>query len=146
MRVARTLTLATLAAAALYGMSSPADVSAQGKPRIFFVSPKNGASVKSPAHLKFGIENYKIAAVPDGTVTTARPGVGHFHVGVDTGCLKPGDTIVKGTPSWVHFGKGDSEIDMQLTPGKHRLALQLGDDLHNTVKGLCSTITVNVTE
>ena len=146
MRVVRNLALATLAAAAFYGTSSPASVSAQGKPRIFFVEPKNGASVKSPVHLKFGIENYKIAAVPDGTVTTARPGVGHFHVGIDTGCLKPGETIVKGTPSWIHFGKGDAEIDMQLTPGKHRLALQLGDDLHNTVKGLCSTITVNVTQ
>ena len=146
MRVVRNLALATLAAAAFYGTSAPVNVSAQGKPRIFFVEPKNGASVKSPVHLKFGIENYKIAAVPDGTVTTARPGVGHFHVGVDTGCLKPGETIVKGTPSWIHFGKGDAEIDMQLTPGKHRLALQLGDDLHNTVKGLCSTITVNVTQ
>lgn len=146
MRVVRHLALATVAAAAFYGMSAPAGVWAQGKPRIFFVEPKNGATVKSPVHLKFGIENYKIAPVPDGTVTTARPGVGHYHVGVDTGCLKPGETIVKGTPSWVHFGKGDSEIDMQLTPGKHRLALQLGDDLHNTVKGLCSMITVNVTQ
>ena len=61
------------------------------------------------------------------------------------GCLAAGRTIVKGTPSWIHLGKGDSEMDMQLTPGKHRLSLQLGDDLHNTVKGLCSTITVNVT-
>ena len=121
-------------------------VSAQSsKPRIFFVEPKNGASVKSPVHLKFGIENYKIAPVPEGDVKTARPGVGHYHVGVDQGCLKPGATIVKGTPQWVHFGKGDSEIDMQLTPGKHKLALQLGDDLHNTVQGLCSSITVNVT-
>ena len=145
MRVVRHLALATLAAAVFYGLSAPPAASAQGKaPRIFFVAPKNGASVKSPVHLKFGIENYKIAPVPDGDVKTARAGVGHYHVGVDTGCLKPGDTIVKGTPSWIHFGKGDSEIDMQLTPGKHRLALQLGDDLHNTVKGLCSTITVNV--
>ena len=114
------------------------------KPRIFFVEPKAGATVKSPVHLKFGIENYKIAAVPEGTVTKVRPGVGHYHVGIDTGCLPSGKEIVKGTPSWVHFGKGDSEIDMQLTPGKHRLALQLGDDLHNTVRGLCSTITVTV--
>ena len=144
MRVVRHLALATLVAAAFYGMSAPTDVSAQGKPRIFFVAPKNGASVKSPVHLKFGIENYKIAPVPDGDVKTARPGVGHYHVGVETGCLKPGETIVKGTPSWIHLGKGDSEMDMQLTPGKHRLSLQLGDDLHNTVKGLCSTITVNV--
>lgn len=146
MRVVRHLALAGIAALAFYGMSAPADVSAQGKPRIFFVAPKNGATVKSPVHLKFGVENYKIAAVPEGDVKTARPGVGHFHVGIDTGCLAANQTIVKGTPSWVHFGKGDAEIDMQLTPGKHKLALQLGDDLHATVKGLCSTITVNVVE
>jgi hypothetical protein len=83
--------------------------------------------VKSPVHLKFGIENYKIAAVPEGTVTTVRPGVGHYHVGVDTGCLASGKEIVKGTPSWVHFGKGDSEIDMQLTPGKHKLTIIVTD-------------------
>ena len=146
MRVVRYVALAALAAAAFYGTSAPARVEAQGKPRIFFASPKNGASVKSPVHLTFGIENYKIAAVPEGDVKTVRPGVGHYHVGVDTGCVKTGETIVKGTPSWIHFGKGDSQIDMQLTPGKHRLALQLGDDLHNTVKGLCSTITVNVAQ
>ena len=140
MRVVRYLVLASLAAVVMYGSS----LSAAGKPRIFFIEPKNGATVKSPVHLEFGIENYTISAVPEGTVTTARPGVGHFHVGVDTGCLKAGQTIVKGTPSWIHFGKGDSKIDMQLTPGKHKLALQLGDDLHNTVKGLCSSITVNV--
>jgi Domain of unknown function (DUF4399)/Family of unknown function (DUF6130) len=128
------------------GMAGSIAVSAAGTPRIFFIEPKNGATVKSPVHLKFGVENYTIAAVPEGTVTTARPGVGHYHVGVDQDCLEAGQTIVKGTPSWVHFGKGDSEIDMQLTPGRHKLALQLGDDLHNTVKGLCSTITVTVTQ
>jgi hypothetical protein len=115
-----------------------------GKPRVFFVEPKANATVKSPAHLKFGVENYKLAAVPDGTVEKARPGVGHFHVGVDVPCVGDGTTIVKGTPSWVHFGKGDSEIDMQLTPGKHTLALQFADDLHNAIKGMCKTITVNV--
>ncbi len=149
MRVVRHLTRASLASAAIgviVVMSAHAGVRAAGKPRIFFIEPKNGATVKSPVHLKFGIENYQIAAVPEGDVKTARPGVGHYHVGVDTGCLEPGKTIVKGTPSWIHFGKGDSEIDMQLPPGKHRLSLQLGDDLHNTVKGLCSTITVNVTQ
>jgi hypothetical protein len=134
---------ASLVAVGAYGSRQ---VAAQGKPRIFFIEPKNNAIVKSPVHLKFGIENYKIAAVPEGDVKTARPGVGHYHVGVDQDCLKPGATIVKGTPQWVHFGKGDAEIDMQLTPGKHKLSLQLGDDLHNTVPGLCSTITVNVTQ
>ena len=134
---------ASLVAVGAYGSRQ---VSAQGKPRIFFIEPKNNATVKSPVHLKFGIENYKIAPVPEGDVKTARPGVGHYHVGVEQNCLKPGETIVKGTPQWVHLGKGDTEMDMQLTPGKHKLSLQLGDDLHNTVPGLCSTITVNVTQ
>ena len=112
--------------------------------RVFFVEPKNGATVTSPAHLKFGSEGIEIAAVPPGDVTKTRPGVGHYHVGIDQDCLAPAKTIVKGTPSWVHFGDGKSEIDMQLTPGKHKLALQIGDDLHNTMPGLCSTITVTV--
>jgi len=128
----------------LLSISLAAAAAAQGKARVFFIEPKANATVKSPAHLKFGVENYKVAAVPDGTVETARPGVGHFHVGIDVPCVGDGQTIVKGTPSWVHFGKGDSEIDMQLTPGKHTLALQFADDLHNAIKGMCQSITVNV--
>jgi hypothetical protein len=112
------------------------------KPRVFFVEPKNGAMVGTTAHLKFGSQGIEIAAVPPGDVTKARPGIGHYHVGVDETCLPPGKTIVKGTPSWVHFGDGKSEIDMQLTPGKHKLALQVADDLHNAIPGLCTTITV----
>jgi len=100
--------------------------------------------VTSPVHMKFGSEGIEIAAVPPGDVTTARPGIGHYHIGVGVSCLQAGKNIVKGTPSWVHFGDGKSEIDMQLTPGRHKLALQIGDDLHNTVAGFCSTITVTV--
>ena len=114
------------------------------KARAFFVEPRNGATVSSPAHLKFGSQGIEIAAVPPGDVTKARPGMGHYHVGVDETCLPAGKTIVKGTPSWVHFGDGKSEIDMQLTPGKHKLALQVADDLHNAIPGLCTTITVTV--
>jgi hypothetical protein len=115
-----------------------------GKPRVFFVEPKNNATVTSPVHLKFGAENFKIEPVPPGDLTTARPGVGHYHVGIDQSCLAPNTVIVKGTPQWVHFGDGKSEIDMQLTPGKHTLALEIGDDLHKTLPGLCSSITVTV--
>ena len=112
--------------------------------KVFFIEPKNGATVTSPVHMKFGSSGTEISAVPAGDVKTARPGMTHYHVGVGVSCLAPGKNIVKGTPSWVHFGDGKSEIDMQLTPGRHKLALQLGDDLHNTVPGACQMITVNV--
>jgi hypothetical protein len=114
------------------------------KPRVFFIEPKNNATVTSPVHMKFGSEGIQIAPVPVPDPTTARPGMAHYHVGIDTDCLAAGKTIVKGTPSWVHFGKGDDVFDSQLTPGKHKLALQLGDDLHNTMPGTCQVITVNV--
>ena len=115
------------------------------KSRVFFEQPQDGASVKSPVHLKFGIENYQVAAVPAGTVETARAGMGHYHVAVDSDCLPAGTTIQKAAP-WVHFGTGNSEIDMQLPPGMHKLTLEVGDDLHRAVEGLCTSITVNVTE
>jgi len=114
--------------------------------RVFFVEPQDGATVKSPVKLRFGLEGYELAPVPQGTITPdqVRAGMGHHHVGVDMDCLPAGTEIVKGTPSWIHFGTGATEIDVQLEPGTHKLSLQLGDDLHRTVEGLCQTITVNV--
>jgi hypothetical protein len=116
------------------------------KPRVFFVEPKNGATVTSPLHMKFGSEGIEISPVPPGDLTKAqvRPGKAHYHVGIDQSCLPAGKTIVKGTPSWVHFGDGKDVFDTQLTPGKHKLALQLGDDLHDTLPGTCQEITVTV--
>ena len=60
---------------------------------------------------------------------------------IDRSCLPAGKIIVKGTPSRVHFGDGKSECDTQMT---HKLALQLEDDLHNTMPGICTMIAVNV--
>jgi hypothetical protein len=116
----------------------------KGKVKVFFVEPKNGATVTSPVHMKFGSSGIQISPVPPGDLKETRPGVAHYHVGIDQPCLPPGKNIVKGTPSWVHFGDGKDVFDSQLTPGKHKLSVQLGDDLHNTMPGACQTITVNV--
>lgn len=125
---------ATLLATAACGPSGP---------RVFFIQPLDDTTVMSPVSLEFGSENFTIAAVPPGTVTETRPTLGHYHVGVDTDCLPTGTAIPKAAP-WVHFGDGKNIIDMQLPPGMHRLTLQVGDDLHRTIEGLCETITVNV--
>ena len=114
-------------------------------PRVFFVQPQDGATVKSPVRLEFGAEEYQIAAVPAGTVTESRPNMGHHHVAIDADCLPVGEVIPRAAP-WVHFGDGKNVIDMQMPAGQHRLTLQIGDDLHRTQEGLCSTITVNVQE
>ena len=114
--------------------------------RVYFVEPKDGATVTSPVRFEFGAENYQVGAVPEGEITEAqvRPNVGHFHLGVDQDCLPPGQEIPRGKPDWVHFGTGNNSIEMILTPGPHKFAVQMGDDLHRTVEGLCETITITV--
>ena len=148
MKISKQLVLPVLVMVAGFGVFASAQAgkpaTKAGKITVAFVEPKNGAVVTSPVHMKFTSSGIEIGAVPAGDVKTARPGIAHYHVGVGTSCLAPGKTIVKGTPSWVHFGDGKSEIDMQLTPGRHKLALQLGDDLHNTLPGACKVITVTV--
>ena len=50
----------------------PAAQPAAKKPRVFFVEPKNGATVTSPLHMKFGSEGVTIGAVPPGEITKAQ--------------------------------------------------------------------------
>ena len=121
--------------------------SSSGARRVFFEQPKNGDTIKSMSTFRFGNEHVTIAAVPPGTLTPeqVRPGMTHYHIGVDTDCLPPGQAIPKADP-WIHFGDGKNEIEMQLKPGQHKLVLQSGDDMHRTIEGLCETITVNVVE
>jgi hypothetical protein len=134
-----------MAGVAIFALICAACGSEPEGPRVFFVQPADGATVQSPVHLEFGAADFQIAAVPQGTVTETRPALGHHHVGVDTDCLPTGTAIPRAAP-WVHFGDGKNVIDMQLPAGQHRLTLQVGDDLHRTIEGLCSTITVNVTQ
>ena len=151
MQVKKQLALLVLVGVAGFGVMASAQAkqpamkkASAKKARVFFVEPKNNATVTSPVHMKFGSSGIEISPVPPGDVTSTRPGVAHYHVGIDQACLPAGKNIVKGTPSWVHFGDGKDVFDSQLTPGKHKLALQLGDDLHNTIAGACQVITVNV--
>jgi len=121
--------------------------------RVYFVEPKDGATLSSKALTKFvfGSDNYEISPVP-ADAKEARPNMGHFHLGVDSDCLPAGTTIPKAeagaTPgtagSWIHFGTGSNNIEMALTPGPHRFSVEVGDDLHRAVEGLCQTINVTV--
>lgn len=136
-----------IAAAACGGSTPPAEDHSQhpGGARVFFVEPVNGATVKSPVQFVFGSEEITIAAVPPGELTEAdvRPDTVHFHLGVNTDCLPPGQVIPKADP-WIHFGDGKNTIEMQMPPGEHKFAVQAGDDRHATTAGLCETITVTV--
>jgi hypothetical protein len=132
---------ATLMVACGYGSSTDS----RSRGRVFFVQPKDGATIKPMSTFEFGNEGVTIAAVPPGELKPeqVRPGMTHYHLGVDTDCLPAGTIIPKADP-WVHFGDGKNVIEMSLTPGKHKIVLQSGDDMHRTLEGLCETINVTV--
>lgn len=92
--------------------------------RVFFVEPADGAKVKSPVHVKFGIEGMTVA--PAGTPDL---NTGHHHIIVD-GAVIPAGSVVPKDETHQHFGKGQTETDVALTPGEHTLTLQLADGNH----------------
>lgn len=122
------------------GSSTPA---AAGS--VFFVSPKDGDTIKPMSTIEFGSTGATVAAVPPGALTPeqVRAGMIHYHLGVDTDCLGVGVIIPKADP-WIHFGDGKNVIEMSLAPGQHRLAVQAGDDMHRTLAGMCQIINVTV--
>ena len=112
---------------------------------VFFVSPKNGDTIKPMSTVEFGSTGATVAAVPPGELKPeqVRAGMIHYHLGVDTDCLAPGVAIPKADP-WIHFGDGKNVIEQALAPGPHRLAVQAGDDMHVTLPGMCQVINVTV--
>lgn len=108
------------AAAAPSLVSTPAPDGA----RVFFVDLADGAEVASPVLVRFGVEG--IAIAPAGT---DQPGSGHHHLLIDAE-LPPLDAPIPASASYVHFGKGQTETMVELTPGTHRLQLVFANYLH----------------
>ena len=91
---------------------------------LYFISPQDGATVKSPVTVRFGLRGMGVA--PAGV---AMENTGHHHLLIDAE-LPPPDLPVPADANHVHFGKGQTEAAVTLAPGRHRLQLLLGDHLH----------------
>jgi hypothetical protein len=95
---------------------------------VYFIAPQNGAKLHSPVTIKFGLKGMGIA--PAGIKFD---NTGHHHLLVDTDVseLKL-DASMPATDKIVHFGKGQTETTLPLTPGKHSLQLVFADSLHQS--------------
>lgn len=83
------------------------------------------------------------AAIPPAAATPAASGAaqssapagvqnanaGHHHLLIDT-ALPPLDAPIPADATHVHFGKGQTEADIELAPGRHELRLLVGDHAH----------------
>ncbi len=96
--------------------------------RIFFIGIEDGAVVKSPFKVKFGIEGFGIT--PAGTTGKIRHTAGHHHLLVDVDRLPDMDAPIPRDEHHLHFDKGETETMLDLPPGTHSLQLLLGDEEH----------------
>jgi len=55
---------------------------------------------------------------------------GHHHLLIDTDAPADQSTPLPATDKVVHFGKGQTETTINLSPGKHTLQLLLADYQH----------------
>lgn len=91
---------------------------------LYFIAPADGATVKSPLAVRFGLKGMGVA--PAGVQA---PNTGHHHLIIDAE-LPPLDKPVPADAQHVHFGAGQTETTVTLPPGKHELQLLLGDHMH----------------
>ena len=95
---------------------------------VYFIAPQNGAKLHSPVTIKFGLKGMGIA--PAGIKFD---NTGHHHLLVDTDVSELNlDAPMPATDKIVHFGKGQTETTLTLSPGKHTLQLIFADYLHQS--------------
>lgn len=95
--------------------------------KAYIISPKDGAKVKGPVTVVFGLKGLGVA--PAG-VEKAK--TGHHHLLIDAD-LPKGDELNDPLPKdehHMHFGGGQTETTIELAPGKHTLQLVMGDANH----------------
>jgi hypothetical protein len=92
---------------------------------VYIISPKDGATVKSPVTIQFGLKGMGVA--PAGVKFE---NTGHHHLLIDTDVPADLNAPLPTSDNVRHFGKGQTEATIELKPGKHTLQLVLGDDKH----------------
>ena len=132
------LALTMLIAPMIYQAAYAKDVPA----KAYFKNLKDGDTVSNPIEITFGLSGMTVA--PAGTNT---PNTGHFHLLIDTQLTKEEmQYAIPKDDQHQHFGKGQTETTITLTPGKHTLQLVMGDGNHMLHKPpvMSDVITINV--
>ncbi|WP_027896542.1 DUF4399 domain-containing protein [Zestomonas thermotolerans] len=99
--------------------------SAPAGAQVYFIEPADGAEVDQTFTVKFGLKGMGVA--PAGVDV---PDTGHHHLLIDVDQMPALDQPLPTSDAVRHFGKGQTETEVTLTPGKHTLQLVVGDKNH----------------
>ncbi|MCF6226681.1 MAG: DUF4399 domain-containing protein [Xanthomonadales bacterium] len=93
--------------------------------KVYFIAPLDGETVTQTFSVKFGLSGMGIA--PAGTMGDK---TGHHHLLINLETLPDMTKPLAATDKIVHFGGGQTETELTLSPGTHTLQLLLGDYAH----------------
>jgi hypothetical protein len=120
----RTVLLALLIACTPLALAQQRTPSPPGA-EVYIISPHNGATVHNPVRVQFGLKGMGIA--PAGIKFD---NTGHHHLLIDIDAPSDLSAPLPANEHVVHFGKGQTETTLTLSPGKHTLQLLLADQNH----------------
>lgn len=125
----------------LSNVSMAADTPSVAGAKVYIIAPKNGETVSGPVQVLFGLKGMGIA--PAGTDVE---GTGHHHLIVDKDTPPLNTFLPVGDAQILHFGKGQTETELKLAPGKHTLQLVFADRDHkpHTPPVVSERITITV--
>ncbi len=118
---------AAAAFALIAGTAIAQTPSAEGA-HVYFINLEDGQHVTSPVHIQFGLHGMGIA--PFGLTGQGTEHTGHHHLVIDSPAPQAGVPIPAEPGKYIHYGRGQTEVDLELTPGQHTLQLVLGDAAH----------------
>src|SRR6204780_3503454 len=110
---------------------------------VYIIKPADGARIKSPVTVVFGLTGMGIA--PAGVKFD---NTGHHHLLIDTALPADLTQPLPASDGVRHFGKGQTEATIDLAPGKHTLQLLFADFTHTpfTPNVASKKITITVTK
>ena len=91
---------------------------------VYFIDLKDGVTVPTKLTIRFGLRDMGVA--PAGS---DRANSGHHHLLIDTE-LPALDQPIANDFNHLHFGAGQTEVEITLKSGTHTLQLLLGDKDH----------------
>lgn len=93
--------------------------------KAYIITPIDGQTVSQNFKVVFGLSGMGVA--PAGT---EKENTGHHHLLIDTAELPDMNMPLPATDHIKHFGGGQTETELTLSPGKHTLQLLLGNFAH----------------
>jgi Domain of unknown function (DUF4399) len=124
--------------AAVFALAGCSQMQSTPAKSVYFVEPKDGATVTSPFKVVFGVKG--MAVEPAGEI---KPDSGHHHLLINLDATKAGEGIPM-DDTHLHFGKAQTDTEVKLPPGNYKLTMQFANGAHLSY-GPPMAATINVT-